>query len=119
LQIARQRPTATRVARFHAWKEMGRFVKRGEKGIQILAPMVGQRRREEAIANATGLRVLSAISNAVPVWLIKRDLLFVAERMVNLREENRTAILARQHGIKKAKENDPSVSCSRAFFAAP
>ena len=38
LQIARQRPTATRVAGFGAWKEMGRFVKRGEKGIQILAP---------------------------------------------------------------------------------
>jgi hypothetical protein len=46
LQIARQRPTATRVAGFHAWRELGRFVKRGEKGIQILAPMVGQRRRK-------------------------------------------------------------------------
>jgi hypothetical protein len=45
LSIARQRPSATRVAGFHAWKEFGRFVKRGEKGIQILAPMVGQRRR--------------------------------------------------------------------------
>jgi hypothetical protein len=39
--IARQRPTATRVAGFGTWKEMGRFVKRGEKGIQILAPMIG------------------------------------------------------------------------------
>src|ERR1035437_2278015 len=47
LQIARQRPTATRVAGFHAWKELGRFVKRGEKGIQILAPMVGQRRNKD------------------------------------------------------------------------
>jgi hypothetical protein len=46
--IARQRPTATRVAGFRAWKEMGRFVKRGEKGIQILAPMTGYRRRNEA-----------------------------------------------------------------------
>jgi antirestriction protein ArdC len=44
---ALQRPTATRVAGFHAWKELGRFVKRGEKGIQILAPMVGQRRRKD------------------------------------------------------------------------
>ena len=43
--IARQRPTATRVAGFGTWKEMGRFVKRGEKGIQILAPMIGHRRR--------------------------------------------------------------------------
>jgi hypothetical protein len=44
LSIARQRPAATRVAGFHAWKELGRFVKKGEKGIQILAPMVGHRR---------------------------------------------------------------------------
>jgi len=47
LQIARQRPTATRVAGFYAWKELGRFVKRGEKGIQILAPMVGHRRNKD------------------------------------------------------------------------
>jgi hypothetical protein len=45
LAIARQRPTATRVAGFGTWKDMGRFVKRGEKGIQILAPMIGQRRK--------------------------------------------------------------------------
>jgi hypothetical protein len=44
LAIARQRPTASRVAGFSTWKEMGRFVKRGEKGIQILAPIVGHRR---------------------------------------------------------------------------
>ena len=46
LAIARQRPTATRVAGFGTWKELGRFVKRGEKGIQILAPMAGYRRRK-------------------------------------------------------------------------
>jgi antirestriction protein ArdC len=47
LAIARQRPTATHVAGFYAWKELGRFVKRGEKGIQILAPMVGHRRKKD------------------------------------------------------------------------
>ena len=31
MSIARQRPTATRVAGFYTWKELGRFVKRGEK----------------------------------------------------------------------------------------
>src|SRR5487761_1763349 len=46
LQIARQRPTATRVAGIRAWNELGRFVKKGEKGIQILAPMIGYRRRK-------------------------------------------------------------------------
>jgi hypothetical protein len=47
LAIARQRPAATRVAGFGTWKEMGRFVKRGEKGIQILAPMIGYRRKKD------------------------------------------------------------------------
>ena len=47
--IARQRPTATRVAGFGTWKEMGRFVKRGEKGIQILAPMIGHRRKKDDV----------------------------------------------------------------------
>jgi len=47
LAIARQRPTATRVAGFSTWKELGRFVKKGEKGIQILAPMMGHRRRKD------------------------------------------------------------------------
>ena len=49
--IARQKPTATRVCGVRAWNQMGRFVKRGEKGILILAPMVGYRRsRQEEIA---------------------------------------------------------------------
>ena len=30
------------------WNELGRFVKKGEKGIQILAPIVGHRRRKDA-----------------------------------------------------------------------
>jgi hypothetical protein len=37
--IALQRPDATLVAGFTAWKEMGRYVKAGEKGIAILAPL--------------------------------------------------------------------------------
>jgi antirestriction protein ArdC len=43
--IASQRPDATRVAGFHTWKRLGRFVKKGAKGILILAPVV---LREEA-----------------------------------------------------------------------
>lgn len=37
--IAMQRPEATHVAGFHAWRQFGRFVKKGEKGIVIIAPM--------------------------------------------------------------------------------
>jgi uncharacterized membrane protein (UPF0127 family) len=36
--IASQRPDATRVAGFNTWKDLGRWVKKGEKGIAILAP---------------------------------------------------------------------------------
>ena len=46
--IAMQRPTATRVAGFQTWRSMGRFVRRGEKGIAILAPIIGRRVLETA-----------------------------------------------------------------------
>lgn len=46
--IASQRPTATRVAGFHAWRSLGRFVRKGEKGIAILAPIVRRRSDDDA-----------------------------------------------------------------------
>jgi ParB family chromosome partitioning protein len=61
-----------------------------------------KRRREEAIAQATGLRVLKATSDAVPVRLMKRDLLFVTERLAAVLDERRLAIIFRLHGIGKA-----------------
>ncbi len=50
LQIARQKPDATRVAGLYAWNQLGRRVKKGEKGIQILAPMIGVKRKKDAEA---------------------------------------------------------------------
>ena len=47
LEIARQRPDATRVAGLWSWNQLGRKVKKGEKGIRILAPIVGFRRKRE------------------------------------------------------------------------
>jgi hypothetical protein len=47
LEIARQMPTATRVAGFWTWKNLGRSVKAGQKGIRILAPLVGVRRKKD------------------------------------------------------------------------
>jgi hypothetical protein len=41
LLIASQNPRATRVAGFRAWRNLNRSVRRGEKAIWILAPMVG------------------------------------------------------------------------------
>jgi hypothetical protein len=33
-------PEATQVAGFHRWRSMGRYVRKGEKGIPILAPIL-------------------------------------------------------------------------------
>lgn len=38
--ITVQAPDATRVAGFHTWRSLGRHVRRGERGIRILAPIV-------------------------------------------------------------------------------
>lgn len=48
LLIAAQRPTASRVAGFHAWHKLGRHVLKGEKAIWILAPMVYKQDNAEA-----------------------------------------------------------------------
>jgi antirestriction protein ArdC len=40
LLIYTQRPDATRVAGFQTWKSLGRFVKKGERGIRIFAPIL-------------------------------------------------------------------------------
>jgi len=55
--IALQKPTATHVAGFHAWNKLGRHVRKGEKGIFILAPMI---RKSEAVKaeNSDAERVL-------------------------------------------------------------
>jgi len=50
--IARQCPDATRVAGFHAWRKLGRFVRKGEKGIAILAPIVGRKEADAADAES-------------------------------------------------------------------
>jgi hypothetical protein len=53
LEIARQKSNATKVAGFWKWKELGRSVKKGEKGIRILAPIVGIKRKKDAEIKAS------------------------------------------------------------------
>jgi antirestriction protein ArdC len=45
--IASQKPNASYVAGFRTWNELGRFVKKGEKGILILAPVVRRKSENE------------------------------------------------------------------------
>jgi ParB family chromosome partitioning protein len=75
-----------------------------------------KRRREEAIAQTTGLRVLNAIVEAVPVRLMKRDLLFVVERLAGMLDERRLSIILRQRGIGKVKESESIFKMLAAFL---
>jgi ParB family transcriptional regulator, chromosome partitioning protein len=65
-----------------------------------------KKRREEAIANTTAIRVLKAIGDAVPVRLMKRNLLFVLTQTFPLLGEWQLQMLARQHGIRKDRETE-------------
>jgi antirestriction protein ArdC len=61
LLIALQKPNASYVAGFRTWNELGRFVKKGEKGIMILAPIVrrkadGEEASDEASCTIAGFR---------------------------------------------------------------
>jgi antirestriction protein ArdC len=47
LFIVMQKPSATRVAGLTTWNRLGRYVKKGEKGIMIFAPMFGKQKRQE------------------------------------------------------------------------
>jgi ParB family transcriptional regulator, chromosome partitioning protein len=75
-----------------------------------------KQRREEALAQATGLRVLKAIGDAVPVRLMKRDLLFAAVRLTGALDERRQAVLIRQHSIGKPKDGEAPAKLLAAFL---
>jgi ParB family transcriptional regulator, chromosome partitioning protein len=71
-------------------------------------------RREQALANATGMRVLQTIVAAVPVRLMKRDFLFIAEQMLPLLDDKRLEMVARNRGIR-AKEGESAAKLLSAF----
>jgi ParB family chromosome partitioning protein len=73
-----------------------------------------KRRREEALANATGIRVLQSIVAFVPVRLMKRHLLFIAEQMLPLLDNKRQEMAARNRSIK-AKEGESTAKLLTAF----
>ena len=61
--IAMQRPDATNVAGFTTWKELGRSVIRGERGINILAPVLTKTSNDDSEA-LTGFRWVSVFDIA-------------------------------------------------------
>ena len=56
--IMMQKPDATMCQSFTGWKEMGRFVKKGEKGIRVMAPAPYKMEREQDKLGADGKPVL-------------------------------------------------------------
>jgi ParB family chromosome partitioning protein len=75
-----------------------------------------KQRREDAIANAIGLHVLSAIAAAVPARLTKRDLIFIVERLLVLLGKRRIEVLARNRGIKKTQSSDSTMKLMDAYI---
>ena len=65
--IASQCPDATRVAGFQAWRGLGRSVRRGERAIWILAPMLAPREEDRRAASKGHERVVRGFK-AVPVF---------------------------------------------------
>lgn len=53
--IAVQKPNATHVAGFHTWKKLGRYVKKGENGIVIIAPLVYRKETVEEDDNRSNV----------------------------------------------------------------
>ena len=51
--IHMQNPTATRVAGYRKWQELGRQVKYGERGIKILVPHKARLKSEDLISTAS------------------------------------------------------------------
>lgn len=68
LLIYSQRPEASHVGGYHFWLRLGRHVRKGERGIAILAPMVGRKRSsdDEELAEVERARVFGF--KACHVW---------------------------------------------------
>ena len=69
LLIWTQAPEATRVAGFNTWKSLGRFVKKGQTGIRILAPLIRKVEEEkngitERISRPFGFKTVAVFDYA-------------------------------------------------------
>src|SRR5580704_11475463 len=69
LLIWTQAPEATRVAGFNTWKSLGRFVKKGQTGVRILAPLIRKVEEEkngitERISRPFGFKTVAVFDYA-------------------------------------------------------
>jgi len=75
-----------------------------------------KQRKETAIANTVGLRILTAIGSAVPVRLLKRDLLLIIDKLTASMDDSRVEMLARQHGIRQKRDDGGVKKTFTAFL---
>lgn len=57
MMILAQKPEATHIAGIRTWNRLGRFVRKGEKGIAIFAPMVFKGKEDAQLTDEDGKRV--------------------------------------------------------------
>jgi len=62
--IVRQRPDARRVAGYQTWRKLGRFVRKGEKGIAIIAPMIRWKSEVKSLESADEQAIVSGFKIA-------------------------------------------------------
>ncbi len=97
--ILMSRPDATHVAGFNAWKKMWRYVKRGEKGIAILAPMIYREDPddEDSLKVLRGFRVVHVFDLAQtdgqplpeqPNWKSPEKNLELQKKLMDFAEQN-------------------------------
>jgi hypothetical protein len=79
LLIGVQRPTATQVAGYHTWRDLGRHVKTGEKGIMIFAPIL-TKQRENSPAAPTPEKAATTKDNVFRLTGFRTAFLFDVEQ---------------------------------------
>lgn len=106
LLIAIQNPDATHVAGFRTWKQLGRNVMKGEKGIGIIAPMVYRKKDDQGSDDDEGIRGFKVV-HVFDVSQTEGDDLPEFAEITGDPGENIEALesLVREHGIELAYEN--------------
>lgn len=85
--IAMQRPDATRVAGFQAWRQFGRHIKSGERGIAILAPIV-LRRTGNATASTPASTAIQASEKVVADKNLESPIAFRTVHVFDISQTN-------------------------------
>jgi antirestriction protein ArdC len=96
LLILGQKPEASRVAGFNAWRKLDRFVRKGENGIWILAPMVYKSDAGDEVTTADEPTKVIRGFKAVPVFDVSQtDGAEIPEVCIRLEGEDEAGLFGR------------------------